>query len=860
MKTENNEKFNHIILRSIIIVWIIQSVITFIVLATHKSDIENRVLGYYSAPRLAELCLVGLITVSFLALGIASFKSFQKREGFILLLSKKGWKEALFLSSFIIISISQASLVILQALSQHPSSQYFAVYANHLRPVFNFFTLICIEFIIWLIFIHRENLRVLYYEEKKALNFFIVALGGLTILTLLVQYFQKTQKYDVMQYLGGPTVPLLEWQIALALVFGILIMLFSATKKISFLQKDGQVAAGIWLITAVLWLSQPINPGFSATAPIAPNFEIYPFSDAQLYAQNAQSIIIGKGMAGEQFPARPLYVIFLAILHTIAGQSYTNIIVFQTLVLAVFPAILYLLGKEISGPHLGIAMAVLAIARDITINQVASFTVSVTYSKLLVSELPVAVLLSLFTLITIRWLGNPLNTNIRPLLAGGIIGLTTLIRTQSIIIVVPLFLVMAAIRKYNWKKKISHYILFVLGVVISLSPWLYRNWQLTGGIVIDNPLSQMNVFAVRYSEYDEMKIPYLPGENNSQYSKRMLAIAAESFYENPQKIITAVTSHFIQNQIGNLLVFPLRNDLHSLQELWVPTINFWENWNTPTALAKHFFITVYLFLFGVGLAAAWKKLQWLGLFPLAINLSYNLWTALFLTSGIRFIFPTDWVFYMYMILGSFSVISVVFKILGTIPIATLRRTDKFSPSKMWGSIPALLLIIAAGFSLPASEHIITDQYPEKTQEEMWQNFFYNAALEEMGKLSATDMRKIAEIEDLTIMEGRVLYPRYYEENEGIELTDKPGFKPTDHGRLVFRLIGQRTGRIIFPADTPPVFFPHAADVTILLKDNLLSKTWLILISHEGKEALYTSAAMQDALEKISSTFLAIGSK
>lgn len=179
MKTENNEKFNHIILRSIIIVWIIQSVITFIVLATHKSDIENRVLGYYSAPRLAELCLVGLITVSFLALGIASFKSFQKREGFILLLSKKGWKEALFLSSFIIISISQASLVILQALSQHPSSQYFAVYANHLRPVFNFFTLICIEFIIWLIFIHRENLRVLYYEEKKALNFFIVALGGL---------------------------------------------------------------------------------------------------------------------------------------------------------------------------------------------------------------------------------------------------------------------------------------------------------------------------------------------------------------------------------------------------------------------------------------------------------------------------------------------------------------------------------------------------------------------------------------------------------------------------------------------------------------------------------------------------------
>ena len=38
------------------------------------------------------------------------------------------------------------------------------------------------------------------------------------------------------------------------------------------------------------------------------------------YDQTAQSILIGNGLMGDDIPARPLYTVFLAILHA-AGRT-----------------------------------------------------------------------------------------------------------------------------------------------------------------------------------------------------------------------------------------------------------------------------------------------------------------------------------------------------------------------------------------------------------------------------------------------------------------------------------------------------------------------------------------------------------
>ncbi|MCX6064453.1 MAG: hypothetical protein NT121_01670, partial [Chloroflexi bacterium] len=120
--------------------------------------------------------------------------------------------------------------------------------------------------------------------------------------------------------------------------------------------------------TCFLWLAQPILPGYFATPPRAPNFEIYPFSDALIYAQYAQSALVGNGFMWPDVPTRPLYITFITWLHVLAGQDYIRVIFLQTLVLAAFPAVLYLLGKEVAGRPLGLGLALLATFRDLTAN------------------------------------------------------------------------------------------------------------------------------------------------------------------------------------------------------------------------------------------------------------------------------------------------------------------------------------------------------------------------------------------------------------------------------------------------------------------------------------------------------------
>src|SRR4030095_9113354 len=108
---------------------------------------------------------------------------------------------------------------------------------------------------------------------------------------------------------GFPAVALLEWQIVVAC--GICTLVLILETKVKATEKralDLWVSIGIWFGILVFWLSQPVNPGFFALAPRAPNFEIYPFTDVQVYDEFAQSLLIGNGLKGNEIPPRPLYI------------------------------------------------------------------------------------------------------------------------------------------------------------------------------------------------------------------------------------------------------------------------------------------------------------------------------------------------------------------------------------------------------------------------------------------------------------------------------------------------------------------------------------------------------------------------
>jgi hypothetical protein len=100
----------------------------------------------------------------------------------------------------------------------------------------------------------------------------------------------------------------------------------------------------------------------------------------------------------------------------------------------------------------------------------------------------------------------------------------------------------------------------------------------------------------------------------------------------------------------------LRNDLRSINELWIPSNAFWERWEGTPTFSQSVLLTFYIFLFGLGLTAAWIHSRWFGLLPLALNLAYNLWTSLALLSGQRFMVTMDWSVYMYYMVGLFTLL------------------------------------------------------------------------------------------------------------------------------------------------------------------------------------------------------------
>jgi hypothetical protein len=764
--------------------WTLQGLAAFLWLALLPTDAEHGLIFGFSASRLALLGIALALT------GIsATLTWFSRRTDFSI---PEQIQSPLYLLSVFVTVSAPAAILILRALGKTSGFTYTA-YAERLTPLAFWLALSALELAIW----QRKEERG--KKEKHDLraffrlsSFFFIVLAAVTAFTLITN-LGLTRLNDGSW--GEPTTPLLEWQILLALVASLAYI--SLESRWLWLRKDRYTCFLVYLFTCFLWLSQPINPGYFATPPRAPNFEIYPFSDALIYAQYAQSALAGNGFLWPDVPTRPLYITFITWLHALAGQDYAQVIMLQTLVLAAFPVILYLLGKELAGRPLGLGLALLAIFRDLTANIAAPFALNYTYTKLFFSEIPAALLISLFTLMVVRWMRQS-----KPLwyvlLAGGILGLSSLIRLQSVVVLVAVIPISFFVLK-NRKKWLAGSALMVVGVALALIPWLARNYRATSGLVLDNPISQTMVLARRWSGNNgNQLLPYLPGEGDAQYSSRMSGLALASLRENPGRILGSAVNHFFNNEIDNLLVFPLRDQLNSPGELIWPEHAFWQTWAGQPAPGQIPVIVFYLVLLGLGLATAWRKNGLVGLLPLALTLVYNAWTALFLSSGDRFLVPVDWAVYLYLFLGLLTLASFVARGQETgakqvsawifAPSNGETGGDKIVPltwRKIWLTAAAILLL---GAIVPLTELAFPRQYP----------------------LPNTPLSPGAEV----TLHGRAIYPRWYDASEGEPGSAKLGYGVSDEARLVFFLVGEENTLVIFPLKAAPKSFPNATDITV----------------------------------------------
>ncbi|MGA7194212.1 MAG: glycosyltransferase family 39 protein [Anaerolineales bacterium] len=686
-------------------------------------------------------------------------------------------------------------------------------YYQRLSPILFYLLILVFQFFVFVLIsfygIHRENLLQVKPVYRSALIAFGILLFVLCFIAITHLGFTKDPAYW-----GEPGVPLLGWQVVVAILIGGVVLTlglrfaFDENQSSTF-RTDMIFAILIWLVAALIWLSVPMsvmqNSFYAPMMP--PTNQPFPNSDAAYYDYHAQSVLLGLGYLGD-VPTRPLYILLLALLHLLFGQNYALIIAGQSCVLALFPVTLYFLGRKIHSRAAGVMIAFFAIFRELTTLWVSSAT-RVSDTRTLLTDLPTALMITLACLLVMRWLEN--KSLQRALIAGGIFGVMLLLRTQSIIIL-PLALLLAVLVFWpQWRDAGKMIALFVLGVAVTVAPWLIHNYLAIGQFAFDDP-RQLAVISSQYALSGNL--------DTSQFNIQSQSLTGNLIaftLKHPDVVSQFITNHFLATEIGGVLALPLIEPFKSLR---APIDIYWFGWDGYLDWYNFLLVIFYLAIIAVGLGAAWKRLRWIGLAPLAFSLGYALANGIGRFSGWRYDLPADWVSYFYFGIGVveiFSMLALFFRSLPQRLFTAIELKKSNSKLNFQFVLPVLAFFALIG-SLPwLAEHAVPPQNLMLSQ---------SALIEQALRLPAIKTSNLTQDQlnlflgpntnpNAEVLQGRELYPRFFWRGQGIaQAHPSPAYVSRDYSRLGFLLMTtNQITPIVFPNKIVPSV-PDTGDVII----------------------------------------------
>ena len=169
----------------------------------------------------------------------------------------------------------------------------------------------------------------------------------------------------------------------------------------SLLQKEWIILLGLWILTYFLWMNVPLESNYYIDIPRPPNFEFSLNSDSFYYDLMSQRLLVGEGFI--DFPAHPMYIWFLTILHAVGGDSYLSIIWLQVAILSLIPVMLYKLVNTIHSRFAGLITALLFIIRERN-SLLLMGEITVSSAKMLMTELLTVLCLLSFLYLMAKWL------------------------------------------------------------------------------------------------------------------------------------------------------------------------------------------------------------------------------------------------------------------------------------------------------------------------------------------------------------------------------------------------------------------------------------------------------------------------
>lgn len=694
-------------------------------------------------------------------------------------------------------------------LLRYLNPERFLSYYARLSPLLWYLFILSIQIAFFLL-VRRNGFHPEALEKNKSLYIASVILFAILLFVLIFVSFTKLGITKDAVYWGEPGVPIPGWLFVFAILLGAGFLHFESkwSKPDHSRLLEILVPVLIWLVAATLWLGVPISSlKNSFYAPItAPYATPFPYSDAGFYDYLAQSLLVGTDYLGS-IPPRPLYVTFLAFLHMLFGQDYVKIIAAQTMVLALFPVVLYWLGARIHSRAAGVLIAFFAIFRELTSLWISSET-RTSVTKMFLTDFITALFIALVCLLTISWLER--RDTKSAIIAGGTFGLLLLLRTQSLVIL-PFLIVLAWLAyvdrdRHSFKDWVQACVVFCVMLGLTIAPWVIRNYLATGAFALD----YVSPTSVIYSQFSGETDPSdVLAEDNTGSSLFNLVI------RNPGVVTGFVLNHFLNTQIGGLLALPL---IARFDGLLAPINLYWMDWNGTLEWYNLLLIIFYLAVIALGMGAAWQRLKWIGLTPLAFSVGYALSNGIARFSSWRYNLPVDWVPFFYFGIGALEILSQASQLFGANTLSRLfvQRADLRSADLGKEMLKPTHLFFASAFVLIGALPWLAEGFASPRY--MAQSVSMRA--QEVAALSNAPsqlaLETFASQPESFLETGRLLYPRFFARGKGIASANPwPAYQVRDYPRFGFMLLNQRITSAVFPSKNDPKTFPHAADAIIL---------------------------------------------
>ncbi|MFZ5909828.1 MAG: hypothetical protein ACOYYU_07430 [Chloroflexota bacterium] len=678
-------------------------------------------------------------------------------------------------------------------------------------PLLAFVLVFSIQTSLWLLTLRFGVHKVDFDARKPALVAFasLLLAFGFVALTRLGVTPDKA-------YWGEPGVPIQGWQLGLALLGGVLFLTLSLPR---FFERhprlvDFLLPLLVWALAAGIWSSVPDEVlKNSFYFPIDPPANApFPYSDSGYYDYMAHSLLIGTDYTGE-IPTRPLYIVFLTILHLLFGERYDLIILGQTLALAFIPVVFYALGKIIHSRTAGLVIALLAVFREWTTLLVSSET-RVSNTKTLLVDLPTLLLILLACLLAFRWLER--KDRLGAFIAGGVFGVLLLLRTQSMLILPVLFLVaffaLRPEKRPSPKGMLSPkgtlwlvpLLVFLLGLACSITPWLTHNYLLNGHFSFDTSF-EYQLIASQYT-YDGM----MNYTSTDVQGKSLAGILLAFFLSDPAFVIGFILNHFLATEIGALLALPLIAPFDGLQ---APVNVYWTSFDGSLGWNNILLLTGYLLVIAIGLGAAWKRWRWAGLLPLAFNLGYAIANGIGRFSGWRYDLPADWIAYFYFGVGAAELLVWASQVFG----APKREQARNLPpaARPIQFIPYALCFALLGAIPWIAKSVNAPRYPDLAPAVIQEQLTQLPEVQTLG-VSARDIQQFAGQSEAVALLGRPLYPRAFPRGVGLSSSNPwQSYAIRDYPRVGFLLLNESVREVVLPVKHTQAANIHAMDALIL---------------------------------------------